>query len=72
MNGDTYCYIIPIHIQPIKWTLIMLVISRDIHESFILLLPTGEKITITKLERGRVGVLASRGFMSPVSTRGGE
>ena len=38
----------------------MLVISRDIHESFILLLPTGEKITVTKLERGRIGIDAPK------------
>lgn len=38
----------------------MLVISRDIHESFILLLPTGEKIAVTKLEHGRIGIDAPK------------
>ena len=38
----------------------MLVIKRNTHESFTLELPSGEKITITKLERGRIGIDAPK------------
>lgn len=38
----------------------MLVVARDINESFLLLLPSGEKITVTKLERGRIGIDAPK------------
>jgi carbon storage regulator CsrA len=38
----------------------MLIISRGINESVVLVLPSGEKITITKLEKGRIGIDAPK------------